>query len=293
MAADLRLDGDGRYQLLKVAHERFGCTPGQLDGQQLQQAWRIVERHLQIEDAVLRSPQALGVLIPPELIEQAWAQFGIAYASPTTLYQVLHDCGLDESQVRVLLARELKVEAVLDRVCADQPPLSDTDLSLYYFNHLERFLRPASRQARHILITVNPDYPENVREAALVRIEAIARRLRGKPERFAEQALKHSECPTSLQGGQLGNIKPGMLYPALEACLFDLDVGQIGPVVESPLGFHLLFCEALLPAMQLPLEKVLPYLRETLQARQHKAHQRRWLESLLQPFPPMENQSHG
>ncbi|TBV09698.1 nitrogen fixation protein NifM [Stutzerimonas kirkiae] len=293
MGTDVRLDGDARYLLLKVAHERFGRGPGELDEGQLQQARRIVERHLQIEGAVLRSPQALGVVIPPAQVEQAWTQIGERYASPAALQQALHDSGLDGRQVRGLLARELKVEAVLERVCAGLPALSDTDLGLYYFNHPERFLRPPSRQARHILITVNPDYPENIREAALARIEAIAGRLRSKPERFAEQALKHSECPTSLQGGQLGNIRPGMLYPELDACLFALQPGRIGPVVESPLGFHLLLCEAVVPAMQLPLEAVLPHLRETLQQRQRQAHQRRWLESLLQQAPPMENQAHG
>lgn len=273
---------DSRYHLLKVAQQRFGCAPQELSTEQRRKAERIVSRQLQIEEAVLRSPEACGVVIPPTQVEEAWTRIGSGYADDQALQQALAVNDLDPARMRSLLARELKVEAVLERVSADLMPISDTDASLYYFSHPEQFVRPASRQARHILITINPDFVENTREVARTRIEAIAKRLRGKPWRFAEQALKHSECPTSLQQGRLGNVRPGTLYAELEACLFELQVGQIGPPVESPLGFHLLLCEAIYPAMRAPLEEILPHLRDKLQARWRQAHQRQWLERLLQ-----------
>lgn len=286
-------DVEDRYYLLKVAHEQFGHSPDELAAAQLEQATRIAARQRQIEEAVLRSPEALGVVIPEGLVEDARARIGSRYADAAELQRALEGQGLDDRRLRELLARELKVEAVLERVCSSLPAVSDTDVSLYYFSHPEQFELPDMRVARHILITINPDFAENTREAARSRIDAIARRLHGKPERFAEQALKHSECPTALQDGLLGTVKRGALYPELEACLFQLDVGQIGPVVESPLGFHLLRCEAIQEARRLPLEEVLPRLRDSLQNRQRKARQRQWLASLLQQFAPVENQAHG
>ncbi|SDH14092.1 peptidyl-prolyl cis-trans isomerase C [Pseudomonas benzenivorans] len=274
---------DSRYHLLRVAQQRFGCAPPELSAEQRRQAERIVGRQLQIEEAVLRSPEACGVVIPQAQVEQAWASVAGGYADDQALQQALDASGLDPARMRALLARELKVEAVLERVSAGLAPVSDTDASLYYFSHPEQFVRPASRQARHILITINPDFAENTREAARARIEAIAERLRDKPRRFAEQALKHSECPTSLQEGRLGNVKPGTLYAELEDCLFELQAGQVGPPVESPLGFHLLLCEAVYPAMRAPLEEILPHLRDKLQARRQQACQRQWLERLLPP----------
>lgn len=286
-------DSDNRYRLLKVALERFGCEPSALTGEQRQQAVRIIDRQVAIEEAVLRSVQAIGVVIPESQIDEAWQRIGSRYEDETALGLALDSQGLDSARVRTLLARELKVEAILERVSADLPPVSDTDISLYYFSHLERFERPATCKARHILITINEDFPENTREAARARIEAIARRLRNKPERFAEQAMKHSECPTSLQGGVLGDVRPGTLYPELEASLFTLRAGQLSPVLESPLGFHLLLCEAMTPAGRLSLEEVMPRLRDWLQTRQRQARQREWLESLLQQTAPMEKLAHG
>ena len=286
-------DADSRYYLLKVAHEQFGRAPGELAAEQLEQATRIVARQRRIEDAVLRSREAAGVVIPEAQVEDAWASIGSRYADGAALRAALDGHGLDDAGLRAVLARELKVEAVLERICAALPEVSDTDVSLYYFSHLEQFEVPDTRVARHILITINADFAENTREAARNRIETIAKRVRNKPERFAEQALKHSECPTALQDGLLGTVKRGTLYPELEACLFQLDEGQIGPVVESPLGFHLLRCEAIQEARRVPLEEVLPRLRDSLQNRQRKAHQRQWLASLLQQSAPVENQAHG
>nr|P14890.1 RecName: Full=Putative peptidyl-prolyl cis-trans isomerase NifM; Short=PPIase NifM; AltName: Full=Rotamase NifM [Azotobacter vinelandii]AAA64732.1 nifM protein [Azotobacter vinelandii] len=292
MASERLADGDSRYYLLKVAHEQFGCAPGELSEDQLQQADRIIGRQRHIEDAVLRSPDAIGVVIPPSQLEEAWAHIASRYESPEALQQALDAQALDAAGMRAMLARELRVEAVLDCVCAGLPEISDTDVSLYYFNHAEQFKVPAQHKA-HILVTINEDFPENTREAARTRIETILKRLRGKPERFAEQAMKHSECPTAMQGGLLGEVVPGTLYPELDACLFQMARGELSPVLESPIGFHVLYCESVSPARQLTLEEILPRLRDRLQLRQRKAYQRKWLVCLLQQNATLENLAHG
>ncbi|MFC3608373.1 nitrogen fixation protein NifM [Stutzerimonas tarimensis] len=282
-----------RYRLLRVSLDRFGCEPRALDDKQQKQAERIVARQLEIEEAVLRSPEAIGVVIPESQVRHAWKSIGERYEDEAALSMALEHQGLDVEGVSNLLARELKVEAVLERISTGAPEISDTDVSLYYFSHIEQFDRPETRRARHILLTINPEFPENTREASRTRIQAIAHRLGNKPERFAEQAMKHSECPTSLQGGTLGDVKRGTLYPQLEDCLFGLKEGEISPTVESPMGFHLMLCEAITPSGRMPLEEVLPRLRDWLQSRQRQARQRQWLETLLEKSAPLEELAHG
>lgn len=282
-----------RYRMLRVSLDRFGCEPASLEPQQRQQAERIVARQRDIEEAVLRSPEATGVVIPDAQVEHAWTRIAERYEDQAALELALEHQGLDAARVSRLLARELKVEAILERISTGLPDISDTDVSLYYFNHIEQFDRPETRHARHILLTINEAFPENTREASLSRIQTIAKRLANKPERFAEQAMKHSECPTSLQGGVLGEIRRGTLYPELEACLFGLEAGQISGVVESALGFHLMLCEAITAGGRVPLEDALPRLRDWLQSRQRQIHQRQWLEKLLKQSAPLEELAHG
>ena len=71
------------------------------------------------------------------------------------------------------------------------------EIGIYYHLHPEQFVKPEMREAWHILISINPDYPENTRETARTRLEEISAKLQKKPHKFADLALKHSECPTA------------------------------------------------------------------------------------------------
>ena len=268
------------YPLFKVAQEKFACAPAQLSPAQREQAEQIARNKIAIENAVLRSNEAAGVSVPPAQLEAAMAQIKERFDDEQVMESGLQKLGIDREDLYDAIARELRVEAVLERVGARSDPVSETDVRLFYYMNPERFQRPEIREARQILITINDDFPENRREEALRRINAIRPRLLKKPERFAEQALKHSECPTSLNGGLMGQVQRGQLYPELEAVLFSLVPGKISEVVESELGFHLLLCDSIQPAGQIPIEDVLPRLTEFLNARQRSRLQRRWLADL-------------
>ena len=101
------------------------------------------------------------------------------------------------------------------------------------------------------------------------------------------------QLAVKLNGGKLGMVQKGLLYPELDAVLFEMKAGQLSDVIESPVGLHLLFCEAVHPARRVPLEEALPQLREKLTNRKRKAHQRQWLAALLSQPAKMESQAHG
>lgn len=61
----------------------------------------------------------------------------------------LHDLaanGLDEAEFAAALARELKVEATLEKVASRAAQVSDIDVELYYHYHPEQFRRPETRR---------------------------------------------------------------------------------------------------------------------------------------------------
>ena len=269
------------YPLLKVAQQNFSSNPAELTPEQRQQAEQIARRKLLIEDAVLCSPEAASVTVPREQIDVALAQVEASLEEPAAFERLLLDAGLDRDEFAAAIGRELRVEAVMEKLCATLEPVTETDARLYYYMNPDRFVKPEIRVARHILITINPDFPENTRDAAERRIYEIRQRLTKKPDRFAEQAMKHSECPTSLQGGLMGNVMRGKIYPELEAVLFELNPGDISDVVESPLGFHVLMCDSVQPAAPLDLDEILPRLRDKLEQQQRDRLQRRWISDLL------------
>lgn len=269
------------YSLLKIADEKFSSHPSELNADQREEALRIAQRQLAIEDAVLCSQEANEVSVPVSAIDEAYAQIHARYADETAFIHALETAGIELTSLRNMLKRALHVEAVMEHVSRHSLAIGDTEARLYYYMNHQQFNRPEMRTARHILITINPDFPENERDNALKKTQTILRRLDKKPERFAEQAFKHSECPTALQGGLLGKVKRGQLFPALDNVLFSLPAGSCSDVTESPIGFHILLCEHIHQAGPAPLQDVLLGLREQLNQRQKRIQQRKWLENIL------------
>jgi len=155
------------------------------------------------------------------------------------------------------------------------------DVELYYQYHPEQFRRPETRLARHILITINDAIAENTREAAHKRIADIASRLAKEPQRFEEQALKHSECPTALEGGKLGDLPRGKLFPELDAALFELKAGEVSGVLETELGFHVLRCDTISEANVLGFAQAKQHIRKLMEQKRKRAYQQTWMKQLL------------
>jgi nitrogen fixation protein NifM len=265
------------YYELKAAQALFARTLAALDAAERRRAGAVAQRYADIEAAVLGSAEAAGVCLEPDAVDAALAEIRGRYPDDDAYLAELAAAGLAPAPMAAALRRELTVEAVLARVGAGAPVVGTVEAE----SHLERFRVPETRRARHILVTINEALDGNRRGEARARIDAIAARLAAKPERFAEQAIKHSECPTALNGGELGEVPRGRLYPELDAVLFGLAPGCTGAPVESPLGFHLLRCDAVHAAHTRPFGEVADALRERLGADRARQHSRRWLAALL------------
>ncbi|MEW5770265.1 MAG: nitrogen fixation protein NifM [Pseudomonadota bacterium] len=270
------------YLVLKAAHNLFGKSPVALVEAEMAQAQRMAQRQSELEELVLATAEARDVVVPAATLKDALAAIRGRYEDEETFRDDLARNGLSPEDFADALEQELKVEAILERVGQRAAAVSEIDVELYYHYHPDQFRRIETRIARHILITVNEAFAENRREDAYARIEAIAQRLTKEPKRFEEQAMKHSECPTALQGGLLGEVHPGKLFPELEQVLFGLHAGELSGIVESSLGFHLLRCDAVSPASTLSLKDARGHIRRLLEARRKRVCQQAWLKALRQ-----------
>ncbi len=78
------------------------------------------------------------------------------------------------------------------------------------------------------------------RDEAQKRAERILGELRGKPGSFEALARKHSQDPGSAEkGGDLGFFGRGAMTKPFEDAVFKLKEGEIGPLVASEFGFHI------------------------------------------------------
>lgn len=269
------------YLTLKLAHALFSKSPAELSGEENERLRTVAARAQLIEQRIFATADAAWVALPEASVDQGFAEIRQRYDSDEAFHADLERIDLGEGELREALRRELQVEAILDQVASRVAPPSETEVEIFYLMHRDRFNAPERRRLRHILITLNDDLPGNTRGEAMARLEAVRARCLKAPERFAEQALKHSECPTAMNGGLLGEISRGQLYSELEPAAFALAANELSAIVESPIGLHLLRCDEVLAAGPLPLpmlrERITGQLTESRRAARRKA----WIRELL------------
>lgn len=153
-------------------------------------------------------------LVVKTLLEQRAAQLGIEAAS-------------EEERTALLLERELQVPEPTEAQC------------LHYFqSNPQRFHTPVLLAVSHILL---PAAPEDVQQRDQQRILAtqLLRQLQVDPDSFVALAQQYSACPSSGQGGSLGQLSKGQTVAEFERQVWRLPVGLALQPVETRFGFHL------------------------------------------------------
>lgn len=289
------------YNLLRAALSLFKKTPAELAEEELKQAKIQALNEFRIESRVLNSPEAASVIITEQEVEKAYQEIRDRYydddyrdvggramhgaIAEDAFFSDLEKNQLDNASLLAALHRQCKVNTVLEFVARNAPDINEVEIGIYYHLHAEQFNRPERREVCHIFISINPDYPENTEEMALIRAQEIAEKLQKKPHKFADLALKHSECPTALQGGVLGTVSRGTLYPELDEVLFTLKAGQVSDAVQSEIGFHVVLCKSIQKPETLSLAKATPKIRQLMKERARRTCQRAWIASLPTPEP--------
>lgn len=61
-----------------------------------------------------------------------------------------------------------------------------------------------------------------------------------KGEKFSNIARETSLCPSGKRGGDLGTFGRGKMVKEFENAAFDLQKGQVSPIVKTKFGYHII-----------------------------------------------------
>ena len=196
---------------------------------------------------------ALHALVMRELLMQQAARMGLS------------DGGMNEPN-------EVRDDALINKVLESEvcvPEATEQECMTYYRNHLEHFRSGDLVEASHILFQVTEATPLD-----LLRDKAgqVLQDVLAEPERFAEFAAQFSNCSSSEQGGNLGQLTRGQTVPEFEAAIFSLQQGEIGRrLVETRFGLHIVRVARRAEGRQMPFEmaqeKIAEYLNEGVRRR--------------------------
>lgn len=157
----------------------------------------------------------------------------------------------------------------------------DDEARKYYAENASRYTVAEERRARHILIAADKDAAADVKQKAKARAEALLAEARKSPASFADLAKKNSaDAGSAAQGGDLDfSGRGGMVAKPLEDAVFAMKVGEIGELVTSEFGYHIVKLEAVRGGEKKPFESVRGEIDDEIRK---QLAARRWAEAAEQ-----------
>lgn len=140
------------------------------------------------------------------------------------------DKGMDKEEAYLAELEKAKIgilkQYALNKLFCDIT-ITEKEAHNFFNTNKDHFGGDASVKASHILV-------DTKEEAFEIKCE-IADGLT-----FEEAAQKHSKCPSSAQGGDLGFFSRGMMVPEFEDVSFSMNIGDVSEPVKTQFGYHLI-----------------------------------------------------
>jgi peptidyl-prolyl cis-trans isomerase D len=158
-------------------------------------------------------------------------------------------------------SREISESMIQAKQFLSQVNVTPAAIESYYKAHAIQFEVPEQVRAQYVVLSldgliadesvgeaeVKAAYEASMgaqrreREAARKKAETLLAAARKEPSKFAELAKANSQdTGSAAQGGDLGWFGRGAMVKPFEAAVFKLKEDEIGPLVESDFGFHII-----------------------------------------------------
>ncbi len=156
-----------------------------------------------------------------------------------TLETALQSSGVSLEKFRSDLAFGLRAKKLVDTHIKDYPLPTAEEKQQYYEANKEKFDEPEKIHARHILIKTSTKDDETIKAEKKIRIEELRKKIMAGAS-FEKIAQENSDCPSKARGGDLGTFARGKMVKAFEDAAFRQEVNEIGPVIETMYGYHII-----------------------------------------------------
>ena len=170
-----------------------------------------------------------------EKIAQSKAKFPDNAAFETAL----KSASLTVKELEDLIRKDIVINNLVDREVTGKITVSDADAKKFYDENIDKFKQGENIRASHILCGIDPKATAEEKKKAKEKAEALLKEIKAGKD-FAELAKTNSSCPSSAQGGDLGEFGRGQMVPPFEAAAFALKPGEVSNVVETQFGYHII-----------------------------------------------------
>ncbi len=206
------------------------------------------------------------------------AQRGKNYNTPEgraiVLDQLINQKLLLMDAVRNLYEREPEFKAELARVkeellvnyavnkAVSSARVTDEEAKKFFDENPEQFAGQKTVNASHILV------------ADEAQANDILAKINAGEISFEDAAKQYSSCPSSAEGGCLGDFGAGQMVPEFDQACFEMAEGELRGPIKTQFGFHLIKLNKINDAQPMSFEEIKEQLKQSLLGeKQQQAYQ--------------------
>ena len=156
-----------------------------------------------------------------------------------TLDEMLKKNNIDQAKMREEIGMNIRINKLVTQELGGKVKITDKEITDFYNKNLDKFKKPESVHARHLLVAKVPEDTDKTKAEKKTKAEELRKTLVAGAD-FAEVAKKNSDDPSKENGGDLGTFTRGQMVKPFEDAAFSQAKNAIGPVVETDFGFHII-----------------------------------------------------
>lgn len=191
------------------------------------------------EELLFQESRKKGITVETEAIATDLKKIKQKFANDADFKKALGESGLTEAELQSSLERGYVISKLIDNQIMAPIVIPDQEIRTFYDTHPKSFKKSEQVRASHILIKVDSQAEQSVKDEKRAKLQEVQKRLK-VGEDFAVLAKEFSECPSNIKGGDLGYFERGKMVKPFEDVAFKLKTGEVSDIVETPFGYHLI-----------------------------------------------------
>ena len=292
------LESEANRELARFLERLESYSPDQAEAMS-RQAKKQVLQDLIGKLILVSVAQASGLTVSQTEIETRLKVVMQSIAPGGSPESFLQEAGISKAQLTEDVRRNLLIQKLVDLKTKDVAPPTDEQVAAFYEDNKARFFLEETVECRHIFFET-----EGLTDPAKIDVkrsqaEALRAMLLENPKLdFAQISREKSDGPTAENGGYLGFIRKADFLPEFTSVAFAQEVGKVGKVVQTSMGFHLIKVESRAPARQQELAEIRDQVRDAMLQRRRgevmRQHVDQWRRAAkIELLVPLEGEGEG
>ena len=196
------------------------------------------------------------------------------YTTEEEFLKALDDKGTNMTEFEKDVKDQMLAQELVNQEVSSKITVTPAEVEDIYNKNRERLVAPLRVKLRSILIRKGEGVDT---AAAKKKADDILAEIKNGAD-FAAVATQKSEGPYAPEGGDMGYVAPGQMIKEIDDVVFNMKPGDVSPVVDTAIGYHIFKVEDRQEARPMDLAEVEEFLRAQMYRKKFEEAIVKWIE---------------